>query len=60
MAALISDNFEESRNIEQGTVINAAEKSQSRKRTHDKHKAIDQPLLEPANIKAARHRGNKW
>lgn len=60
MAALMSDNFEESANIEQGTAIKAAEKSQSRKITHDNRKAIDQPLLEPANIKAVRHRGNKW
>ena len=57
MAALIWDNFEESTNIEQGTAIKAAE-NQSRKITHDELKAIDQPLLEPANIKAERHRGN--
>ena len=60
MAALIWDNFEESTNTEQGTAIKAAEKKQSRKITRDKLKAIDQPLLEPANIKAERHRGNKW
>lgn len=45
--------------LEQGTAIKAAE-NQSRKITHDELKAIDQPLLEPANIKAERHRVKQW